>query len=142
MYTMDGITPLQHSSERPAASIPSRHTPQPGRSGIFLSVRELIASIMVFRRYNSADTRCRGSSRNNLRPGSRIFGCRTHLNSATSEQGEKGVAGLALSRAEFNRLVTEHGPNLYRMAYRMVGDRHEAEDILQETFRSAWKSRR
>lgn len=49
---------------------------------------------------------------------------------------------MALSRAEFNRLVTEHGPNLYRMAYRMVGDRHEAEDILQETFRSAWKSRR
>ncbi len=28
------------------------------------------------------------------------------------------------------------------MAYRMVGDRHEAEDLLQDTFRSAWKSRR
>ena len=49
---------------------------------------------------------------------------------------------MALSRAEFNRLVAEHGPTLYRMAYRMVGDRHEAEDIVQETFRSAWKSRR
>ena len=35
----------------------------------------------------------------------------------------------------------EHGPSLYRMAYRMVGDRHEAEDLLQDTFRSAWKSR-
>ena len=49
---------------------------------------------------------------------------------------------MALSRAEFNRQVAEHGPTLYRMAYRMVGDRHEAEDIVQETFRSAWKSRR
>jgi RNA polymerase sigma-70 factor (ECF subfamily) len=49
---------------------------------------------------------------------------------------------LALSQAEFNRLVTDHGPILYRMAYRMVGDRHEAEDLVQDTYRSAWKSRR
>ena len=48
---------------------------------------------------------------------------------------------LALSQVEFNRLVTDHGPTLYRMAYRMVGNRHEAEDVVQDTFRSAWKSR-
>jgi RNA polymerase sigma-70 factor (ECF subfamily) len=48
---------------------------------------------------------------------------------------------LALSLTEFNRLVTDHGPTMYRMAFRMVGDRHEAEDQVQETFRSAWKSR-
>src|SRR6202011_5718777 len=53
-----------------------------------------------------------------------------------------GSLSLPLSQAEFNRLVVEHGPALYRMAYRMVGDRHEAEDIVQDTFRSAWKSRR
>lgn len=38
-------------------------------------------------------------------------------------------------------MVTNHGPTLYRIAYRMVGDRHEAEDLVQEAFRSAWKSR-
>ena len=48
---------------------------------------------------------------------------------------------MALSQAEFNRLVADHGATLYRMAYRLVGDRHEAEDIVQETYRSAWKSR-
>jgi RNA polymerase sigma-70 factor (ECF subfamily) len=48
---------------------------------------------------------------------------------------------LALSRADFDRMVTEHGPALYRTAYRLVGDRHEAEDLVQETFRSTWKSR-
>jgi len=48
---------------------------------------------------------------------------------------------LGLSLSDFNRLVAEHGPPLYRMAYRMVGDRQEAEDLVQETFRSAWKSR-
>ena len=33
------------------------------------------------------------------------------------------------------------GPAMYRLAYRLVGDRHEAEDLVQEAFRSAWKSR-
>jgi RNA polymerase sigma-70 factor (ECF subfamily) len=46
-----------------------------------------------------------------------------------------------LSQAEFHRLVEEHGAALYRMAYRLIGDRHEAEDMVQETYRSAWKSR-
>ena len=49
---------------------------------------------------------------------------------------------MALSQAEFNRLVADHGPALYRIAYRLVGDRHEAEDMVQDTYRSAWKSRR
>jgi RNA polymerase sigma-70 factor (ECF subfamily) len=48
---------------------------------------------------------------------------------------------VALSLAAFNRLVADHGSALYRMAYRMVGDRQEAEDIVQETYRSAWTSR-
>ena len=48
----------------------------------------------------------------------------------------------ALNQADFNRLVEDHGPALYRMAYRMIGDQHEAEDMVQEAFRSVWKSRR
>jgi RNA polymerase sigma-70 factor (ECF subfamily) len=48
---------------------------------------------------------------------------------------------LALTQAEFDQMVGDHGPSLYRMAYRLIGDRHEAEDVVQDTFRSAWKSR-
>lgn len=48
---------------------------------------------------------------------------------------------MALSQAEFNRFVDDHSPALFRLAYRMMGDRHEAEDMVQEAFRSAWKSR-
>jgi len=48
---------------------------------------------------------------------------------------------VALSRADFVGLIHEHAPALYRIAYRMVGDSHDAEDVVQETLRSAWKSR-
>ena len=48
---------------------------------------------------------------------------------------------MALTQAAFDRLVADHGSALYRMAYRMIGDRHDAEDIVQETYRSAWSSR-
>jgi RNA polymerase sigma-70 factor (ECF subfamily) len=46
-----------------------------------------------------------------------------------------------LSLAEFNGLVDAHASALYRIAYRLVGDGHEAEDMVQDCFRSAWKSR-
>lgn len=49
---------------------------------------------------------------------------------------------MALTQNDFNALVRDHGSALYRIAYRMVGDRHEAEDLVQEAFRSAWKSRK
>ncbi len=48
---------------------------------------------------------------------------------------------MALSRADFDQLVEDHGAAMYRMAYRMMGDRHEAEDVVQDAYRSAWKSR-
>ena len=48
---------------------------------------------------------------------------------------------MALSRADFVELIHEHAPALYRIAYRLVGDAHDAEDVVQETLRSAWKSR-
>lgn len=42
---------------------------------------------------------------------------------------------------QFNQWVAEHVTVLYRVAYRLLGDSHAAEDVLQDTFRSAWTSR-
>lgn len=41
----------------------------------------------------------------------------------------------------FDEWVTQHVAVLYRVACRLVGDSHDAEDVLQDTFRSAWASR-
>lgn len=41
----------------------------------------------------------------------------------------------------FDRWVREHVEMLYRVAYRLLGDPHAAEDVVQDAFRSAWTSR-
>ena len=48
---------------------------------------------------------------------------------------------MPLTQAKFNALVDDHSPALYRIAFRMLGDQYEAEDVVQDTFRSAWSSR-
>ena len=48
---------------------------------------------------------------------------------------------MALDRTDFQNIVEEHGPALYRLAYRLLGDAHNAEEVVQETLRSAWTSR-
>jgi RNA polymerase sigma-70 factor (ECF subfamily) len=48
---------------------------------------------------------------------------------------------VALTRGEFAELIHEHAAALYRIAYRLVGESHDAEDVVQETLRSAWTCR-
>jgi RNA polymerase sigma-70 factor (ECF subfamily) len=43
--------------------------------------------------------------------------------------------------ADFDRWVAEHVAVLYRVAYRLLGSSHDAEDVVQDAFRSAWTSR-
>lgn len=37
--------------------------------------------------------------------------------------------------------MADHVSVLYKVAYRLLGNAHDAEDVLQDTFRSAWTSR-
>ena len=42
-------------------------------------------------------------------------------------------------REAFTGLVTRHGPVIYRVAYRVLGHRAAAEDVVQETFTRAFR---
>lgn len=41
---------------------------------------------------------------------------------------------LAGHAAEFEKIVTSHAPKIIRLAYRLTGNRDEAEDLAQEAF--------
>jgi RNA polymerase sigma-70 factor (ECF subfamily) len=43
-------------------------------------------------------------------------------------------------RLQYEQWVRLYAPELYRFAYRLCGQRHVAEDLLQETFVEAWRS--
>jgi len=44
-------------------------------------------------------------------------------------------------REAFRRLFDEHGAGLHRFLTRLARDRHDAEDLLQETFARLWRKR-
>ncbi|HEY6012477.1 MAG TPA: RNA polymerase sigma factor [Candidatus Limnocylindrales bacterium] len=44
------------------------------------------------------------------------------------------------SEAAYAELVRSHRPRLYLLAYRLLGDRETAEDVVQETFLAAFRS--
>ena len=69
------------------------------------------------------------------------YNARRHWPPATERNRLTEEAPVALSQGQFAELIHEHAPALYRIAYRMVGDSHDAEDVVQETLRSAWTCR-
>jgi RNA polymerase sigma-70 factor (ECF subfamily) len=52
-----------------------------------------------------------------------------------------GAARPVIDEAAFAALVREHGDAVFGIAFRRIGDRGTAEDLSQETFLRAWRSR-
>jgi RNA polymerase sigma-70 factor (ECF subfamily) len=42
--------------------------------------------------------------------------------------------------AAFGRLVVRHSPHVFRLAFRMLGNEHDAEDAVQEAFLKAYRA--
>jgi len=42
---------------------------------------------------------------------------------------------------QFDRWVRDHVEILYSVAFRLLGNQHDAEDVVQDAYRSAWTSR-
>ena len=85
---------------------------------------------------------------------SRLTGFVQGFASFTGENGGSGGARRELSRmallsdapqAEWapptwEEIVREHGPRVYRLAYRLTGNRHDAEDLTQDVFVRVFRS--
>lgn len=57
------------------------------------------------------------------------------MDSNGKDNGSPSLEALrAGDRAEFARLVELYGDSLYRLAFRLLGNQQDAEDVLQETF--------
>ena len=61
---------------------------------------------------------------------------------AITQEAFKHEASVALESPEqrFNELVNAYSKDLYRYAYWLAGDRHVAEDLVQESLLRAWKA--
>jgi len=51
------------------------------------------------------------------------------------------MARFTGERGEFRRLFDTHADGVFRYLYRLARNRHDAEDLLQETFVRLWKKR-
>jgi RNA polymerase sigma-70 factor (ECF subfamily) len=52
----------------------------------------------------------------------------------------KGADAAEWAPPSWEDIVREHGDRVYRLAYRLAGNQHDAEDITQETFIRVFKS--
>jgi RNA polymerase sigma-70 factor (ECF subfamily) len=60
---------------------------------------------------------------------------------AAPPPGDDAVWAARLAQrdpAALREMIARHGPALHRVAYRMTGDAHEAEDIVQEALLRLW----
>ena len=48
---------------------------------------------------------------------------------------------MSVTSGDFTSLVKEHRKKIYNLAFRITGNRHDAEDVTQETFLQAYRSR-
>ena len=59
---------------------------------------------------------------------------------AGSDSGTEGATPDDWKRPSWEEVVTNHSAKVYRLAYRLTGNRHDAEDLTQEVFVRAFKS--
>ena len=57
-----------------------------------------------------------------------------------SRPAEQALAPTPYQPPSWEQIVTEHSGRVYRLAYRLTGNQHDAEDLTQETFIRVFRS--
>jgi RNA polymerase sigma factor (sigma-70 family) len=58
----------------------------------------------------------------------------------TSPAGEDADASAAWQAPSWDEIVVQHSARVYRLAYRLTGNQHDAEDLTQEVFVRVFRS--
>ena len=84
----------------------------------------------------STDALCQTSA------GTRLAGCGPFGGLVREVRDERELVRRCREGSEsaYAELVRSHRPRLYLLAYRLIGDRETAEDVVQETFLAAFRS--
>ncbi|TWF93251.1 RNA polymerase sigma factor SigE [Saccharopolyspora dendranthemae] len=65
---------------------------------------------------------------------------RTHQNDVTPSTVSPGAEEAAWTPPSWDEVVRQHADRVYRLAYRLSGNKHDAEDLTQETFIRVFRS--
>jgi RNA polymerase sigma-70 factor (ECF subfamily) len=74
-------------------------------------------------------------------PDMHVVGCPTQerRREEAAEEAKWVQRALSGDHGAFRQIVQRHSGSLYRLAYRLYGDAHEAQDAVQETFARAYQ---
>ena len=61
-------------------------------------------------------------------------------NDFSSEQSANESGTQPGEQPSWDQIVTDHSARVYRLAYRLTGNRHDAEDLTQEVFVRVFRS--
>jgi RNA polymerase sigma-70 factor, ECF subfamily len=73
-------------------------------------------------------------------PGGDADGYRAAVTAGAAHEAELVARARAGDRGAFEELVRLHADRLYAVVLRVSGHRHEAEEVVQETFLRAWRN--
>jgi len=90
-------------------------------------------------RLTAARLRRRGGSETSQPPHATFDAHEPHLSDVAADT-QSGAADAAWTPPSWEQVVQEHSARVYRLAYRLTGNRHDAEDLTQEVFVRVFRS--
>jgi RNA polymerase sigma-70 factor (ECF subfamily) len=63
-----------------------------------------------------------------------------HNDSATTQGGDEVSTQVAWTPPTWEEIVSQHSGRVFRLAYRLTGNRHDAEDLTQDVFVRVFRS--
>src|SRR5690242_5761754 len=135
-----GRTVSSYAMSVPGMSLPGMSVPGMPRTAPGAGAAARLASVRLRRRGGSGDV---SESRTPETPDAATFAEESAAaapGTARSEPSLEQAGELSWTPPTWEQVVQEHSARVYRLAYRLTGNRHDAEDLTQEVFVRVFRS--